>query len=133
MGGSTPEHAAFVAVQSPLVVAEARKREAEEYFKREQFGAAVAAFGEAEAVASGSGDRSPKAVKLMVSISLNLALAALKGGDASRAARACDAALALEPNNVKARLAPRLPRSAFFQRSGGLILSAAMRSSKTTS
>ena len=39
-----PANAAFVAAQPALVVAEARKREAQEYFKREQWEAAIAAF-----------------------------------------------------------------------------------------
>ena len=96
-----PANAAFVAAQPALVVAEARKREAQEYFKREQWEAAVAAFGEALATVAGAGD-SEKAAQLRLAIALNLALAALRSGDAAKAASACEDALALDGGNLKA-------------------------------
>ena len=81
--------AAYAAVQKPLVVAEARKREAEDYFKRQQWSAAACAFGDALELANASSETSEKATALRVAISLNLALAALRSGDAAKAEGAC--------------------------------------------
>lgn len=86
------------AVKSKMA-AEARKREAEEFYRRQQWVAAACAFGEASEAARLALVENPD---LFVSLSKNLAAAALRSGDASRAEAACCDALALKPHDVKA-------------------------------
>ncbi|KAJ8605182.1 hypothetical protein CTAYLR_000386 [Chrysophaeum taylorii] len=77
-----------------MIAAEARRREAVEFYRREQWTAAACAFGEASEAARAS-------PALFVSLSKNLAVAALRSGDARRAEAACSAVLEVEPDDLK--------------------------------
>lgn len=89
----------MVTAKESKMVAEARKREAEEFYRRQQWVAAACAFGEASEAARLALVENPD---LFVSLSKNLAAAALRSGDASRAEAACCEALALKPHDLKA-------------------------------
>lgn len=88
----------MVEVSTATRQAEARKREAEEFYRQEQWVAASCAFGEASELARIGLAESPQ---LFASISKNLAAAALRSGDATRAELACSDALEIDPNDVK--------------------------------
>ena len=75
--------------------AEARQREAEEYFRCEQWTAAACAFGEASLAAK----ENPE---LLLALSKRCASAALRAGDAKRAEAALTAVLDMRPD-VKSR------------------------------